>query len=182
VVSRSRKQNVLSLLALVTTLALSGLCAAQDPIIDDDVAPPPLKVLNQSEKSRLAGEPEVKRRTKLGLELMEVRLKQAETFHAAENFDQMFVELGGFHGLMDNMLEFLDKSDRDSRKVIYNFKRFEIGLRTFTPRLELMRRALPIRYERYVRNLIKNLRNARAKAIEPLFDDTVVPGSKKPDA
>jgi hypothetical protein len=182
VVSRSRNLNIFSLLALVTTLVvMSGLCSAQDPVIDDDVAPPPLKVLSQSEKSRLSGETEVKRRTKLGLELMEVRLKQAETFHAAENFDQMFVELGAFHGLMDNMLEFLDKSDRDSRKVIYNFKRFEIGLRTFTPRLELMRRVLPIRYERYVRSLIKNLRNARAKAIEPLFDDTVVPG-KKPDA
>jgi hypothetical protein len=174
--------NILRTLAIVTTLvAASALCAAQDPVIDDDVAPPPLKILSQSEKDRLAGETEVKRRTKLGLEMMEVRLKQAETLHSAENFDQMFVELGAFHGLMDNMLEFLDKSERDSKKVIYNFKRFEIGLRNFTPRLELMRRSLPIRYERYVRNLIKNLRNARAKAIEPLFDDTVVPGAKKPD-
>ncbi|HKP70620.1 MAG TPA: hypothetical protein VJV05_15140 [Pyrinomonadaceae bacterium] len=174
--------NLVRMLALVTTLVgFSSLCVGQNPIIDDDVAPPPLKVLSQTEKTQLAAETEVKRRTKLALELMDVRLKQSETLHAAENYDQMFVELGGFHGLMDNMLEFLDKSDRDSKKVIYNFKRFEIGLRAFTPRLELMRRILPIRYERYVRNLIKNLRNARAKAIEPLFDDTVVPPGKKPD-
>ena len=182
-VSRSRKMTNLRLLALVTILvATCAVCVAQDPVIDDNIAPPPLKVLSQAEKDKLAGETEVKRRTKLGLEMMDVRLKQAETLHTGENFDGMFVELGAFHGLMDNMLEFLDKSDRDSKKVIYNFKRFEIGLRGFTPRLELMRRVLPIRYERYVRNLIRNLRKARAKAIEPLFDDTVVPGKKKPDA
>lgn len=174
--------NILRMLALVTTLFTTAVfCVAQDPVIDDDIAPPPLKILSQMEKDRLSAETEVKRRTKLALELMEVRMKQAEERHTAENYDQMFVELGAFHGMMDNMLEFLDKSDRDSKKVIYNFKRFEIGLRGFTPRLELMRRILPIRYERYVRNLLKNLRNARAKAIEPLFDDTVVPG-KKPDA
>jgi hypothetical protein len=171
------------MLALVTALVgFASVCGAQDPIIDDDVAPPPLKVLSQNEKDRLSAETEVKRRTKFALELMDARMKRAEAMHIAENYDQMFVELGAFHGMMDNMLEFLDKSDRDSKKVIYNFKRFEIGLRGFTPRLELMRRILPIRYERYVRNLIKNLRNARAKAIEPLFDDTVVPPGKKPDA
>ena len=170
------------MLALVALLGgMSTLCVAQNPIIDDDIAPPPLKILSQYEKDRLAVETEVKRRTKLALELMDVRIKQAETVHAAYNYDQMFVELGAFHGLMDNTLGFLDKSDRDSKKVIHNYKRFEIGLRGFTPRLELMRRVLPTRYERYVRSLIKYLRTARAKAIEPLFDETVVPPNRKPN-
>jgi hypothetical protein len=80
---------------------------------------------------------------------------------------------------MDNTLDFLNKSDKDSGRVLDNFKRFEIGLRGFTPRLELIRRDLPIRYEFYVRNLIKNLRAARARAIEPLFDtDAVLPANK----
>ena len=151
----------------------------QVTVVDDDLAPPPLKILSQNEKTRLAAETEVKRRTRLALELMDARMKQAEMFDAAENFDGMFIELGGFHALMDNMLEFLNKSDKDSGRVLNNFKRFEIGLRGFTPRLELIRHELPIRYERYVRNLIRNLRAARARAIEPLFDDTVVP-EKKP--
>ena len=174
--------NILRAMALsLMVLATSIVCSAQDPVIDDDIAPPPLKILSQSERDRLGAEAEVKRRTKLALELMEARLKLAETLHLAENYDQMFVELGGFHGLMDNMLEFLEKSDRDSKKVLNNYKRYEIGLRGFTPRLELMRRNLPIRYERYVRNLIKYLRQARAKAVDPLFDDTVVP-ERKPDS
>jgi hypothetical protein len=47
-------------------------------------------------------------------------------------------------------------------------------LRSYTPRLELIRRDLPIKYEYYVRVLIKVLREARARAIDPLFDDTVL--------
>lgn len=164
--------------AAVVLFVFAHLAPAQD-VVEDDVAPPPLKILSPDEKTKLGAEKEVKRRTRLALELMELRLKQAETNDTAENFDQMYVELGGFHALMENMLEFLNSSDKDSGRVLNNFKRFEIGLRGFTSRLELIRRDLPIRYEPYVRSLIKQLRAARAKAIEPLFDDTVVP-SKKP--
>jgi len=145
---------------------------------DDDLAPPPLKLLSQDERSRLGAETEVKRRTKLALELMDTRLKQAERLHTSEGYDEMFVQLGAFHGLMDNMLDFLNKSDKDSGKVLNNFKRFEIGLRGFTPRLQMIHHDVPTRYEQYVRNLIRNLRMARARAIEPLFDDTVVPDKK----
>ncbi len=146
----------------------------------DEIAPPPLRLISQVEKNRLAAESDVKKRTKLGLELMDARLKQAEAFDTNDDHDQMFVQLGAFHGLMDSMLEFLNKSDKDSGKVLNNFKRFEIGLRGFTPRLELIRRDLPLRYEQYVRILIRNLRSTRAKAIEPLFDDSVV-RPKKPN-
>jgi len=166
----------LSLLIAIVMGISSGALGQDDP--DDDLAPPPLKILNADEKSRLRAETEVKRRTKLSLELMDARLKRAETFDTAENYDEMFFELGAFHGLMDNMLEFLNKADRDSDKVLNNFKRFEIGLRGFTVRLEIIRHDLPLRYELYVRNLVRNLRAARARAIEPLFDDTVVPNKK----
>ena len=131
--------------------------------------------MSDDEKAKLASVPEVKRRTKLILELMEARLARSEALVTQEEYDQMFLELGGFHALMDSMLQFLDKKDKDSGKVINNYKRFEIGLRRFTPRLEVIRRGIPVRYELYLKDLIKNLRAARAKAIEPLFDDTVVP-------
>lgn len=167
-----------SLLLLVALTVSTG--AAGQNTNDDEIAPPPLRLISQVEKSRLAAETDVKRRTKLGLELMDARLRQAELFDTNDDHDQMFIQLGAFHGLMDNMLEFLNKSDKDSGKVLNNFKRFEIGLRGFTPRLELIRRDLPLKYEQYIRILIRNLRSTRAKAIEPLFDDTIVP-SKKPN-
>jgi len=165
-------------LCLVLLLCALSTAAGAQTEIDDEIAPPPLRLISQEEKNRLSSVSDVKQRTKLGLDLMDARLKQAETFDTAENYDQMFIQLGGFHGLMDNMLEFLNSTDKDSRKVLNNFKRFEIGLRSFTPRLELMRRDLPIKYEKYVRILISNLRKARTKAIEPLFDDSIVPVKK----
>ncbi len=144
----------------------------------DDIAPPPLKQISKSERSQLEAETEVKKRTKLALELMDLRLKSAEDLHTRQAFPEMFLELGGFHGLVDNTLEFLNQSNRSSGKELNNFKRLEIGLRAFMPRLEGIRRDLPLRYEFYLRSLVKYLRDARTKAIEPLFGDTVIPKRK----
>ena len=164
-------------IALMLLLVAPAVAFGQG-VIEDNLAPPPLKLLSPEEKSKLGAEGEVKRRTKLALELMDARLKKAEAFHGSESYDEMFTELGGFHGIMDTMLEFLNKSNQDDSKVLYNFKRLEIGLRGFTPRLEMIHHDVPIRYEQYVRSLIKNVRAARARAIEPLFDDTVLPDKK----
>jgi len=168
------------LFAALVMFAAVGVARSQG-VVEDNLAPPPLKILSADEKSRLAGEADVKRRTKLALELMDLRLKQAEKFDTAEDYDPMYVELGAFHGIMDNMLDFLGKSDKESGKVLNNFKRFEIGLRGFIPRLEFMRADMPIRYEHYLRSLAKSIRAARTKAVENLFDDTVVPDNKKPE-
>ncbi|MEO7673678.1 MAG: hypothetical protein ABIU09_06325 [Pyrinomonadaceae bacterium] len=145
---------------------------------EQDIAPPPLRFVSKEDLAQLNIVTDVKKRTKLALLLMSGRLTQAETLHTQEQLDDMFKQLGGFHGLMDNTLAFLEGSDQDSSKVLNNYKRFELGLREYRPRLELIRRDLPLKYEFYVRNLIKYLRDARAKAVEPLFSDTVVPNKK----
>ncbi|HXG83878.1 MAG TPA: hypothetical protein VNI84_07615, partial [Pyrinomonadaceae bacterium] len=74
---------------------------------------------------------------------------------------------------------FLNKNDTGRGKVLNNFKRLELSLRRFVPRIELIRRELPAKYEFYVRNLIKNVRAARSKAVEPFFSDSVVPNDGK---
>jgi len=149
--------------------------AAQEDLTD---APPPLKILTRAEKSRLEAETDVKRRTILSIESMEAKLLKAESLAAAEDYPAMFTELGGFHALVDNTIEFLSRNDNDSNKVLYNYKRVELTLRKYLTRLELIRRDLPARYESYVRKLVKYIREARSKAVEPLFDDSVVPGNK----
>lgn len=154
----------------------SQIYFAQD--ILQDVAPPPLKIMSKEEKARLDAATEVKMRTKLALELMEARLLTAETFHTEEKYREMFTELGSFHALMDNTLDFLEKSDTNKGKVLNNFKRVELSLRKYVTRLELIRRDLPFKYELYVRKLVKYVRDARGKAMEPMFDDTVLPGDK----
>lgn len=169
--------KLLPVVFLLSAFLLSPVLAQNEP--PDDMAPPPVRNVSQGERSQLEAEIEVKKRTKLALELMDIRLKKAEDFNSREEFTQMFLELGSFHGLVDNTLVFLTQVSRgDSGKVLNNFKRLEIGLRTFIPRMEIIRRELPARYEFYVRILTKYLRDARSKAIEPLFGDTVVPNRK----
>ncbi|MFM9903936.1 MAG: hypothetical protein ACKVQJ_05115 [Pyrinomonadaceae bacterium] len=146
---------------------------------DDDLAPPPVRSVTKEEKARLNELSDLKTHTKLALELMNARLTSAERLSSLSDFDAMFRELGGFHGLMDNTLEFLSRNNNDSGRALDNYKRLEIGLRGFTPRIEAVRRDLPLRYEDYVRSLLKYVREARSRAIEPFFDDTVI-RMKKP--
>jgi hypothetical protein len=86
----------------------------------------------------------------------------------------MFGELGAFHALVDKTLDYLDRNDNGGGKVLNNFKRVEMTLRAFLPRLEVIRRDLPERFEPYVRDLAKSVRKARSRAVDPLFSDTVV--------
>ncbi len=160
---------------LAVFLFLPSVTNSQDDA--PEVAPPPVKLLSKDERSRLdAKAVDLKARTKLALELMDTRLDAAEKWADGQQFDAMFVELGGFHALMDDSIEFLNRRDTGSNgKVLDNFKRLEIGLRGFSPRIEVIRRELPVRYDDYVRRLMKYVRDARTKATEPLFGDTVVP-------
>lgn len=160
-----------SLFTLLLTTA-----SAQDG--SPDLAPPPLKIISQDERGRLDGQTDLKKRTQLVLELMTGRLTMAEKLGLSNDFDGVFRELGGFHGLMDNGLDYLQKRDTGRGKVLDNFKRIEIALRAFRPRIESIRRELPSRYEDYMITLLKYVRDARTKATEPLFADTVVPQRK----
>lgn len=160
-------------LSLVTChLSLVTAVSAQPP--DDDPAPPPLRMLTKDEKVSLEAQENVKARTQLALEYMNTHLAAAEGLNKNRDFDGMFKALGGFHALVDHTLLFLTTGDKSNKKVLDNLKRFEIALRQFMPRLEMIHRELPFRYEDYVRKLIAYVRNARTRALDPMFADTVV--------
>lgn len=159
-------------LMLFAFFILSVPILAQEPQV---IAPPPLKVLTKDEKARLSAETEVKERTNLALEFMNVHLTRAEEFNTKDQFPDMYKELGSFHALMDDTIKFLRSKNSGSSKILKNFKKFEMGLRTMAPRLEIVRRELPDQYEPYVRSLIKYVQDTREKAIEPLYGNTVVP-------
>jgi len=146
---------------------------------DDDDAPPPLKIVTKEERAKLGGESDLKVRTKLAVEMMKLRIDEAERLNGTENFDGMFRELGHFRGLLDYTLGFLAQQDAKQNKTLDNYKRLELFLRAAAPRLETIRRDLPLRYEDYVRELLIYIRDARRKAIEPLFSDTVLPKGDK---
>lgn len=164
---------------LLTACCLLPTIQAQPESDFQETAPPPLKVFSKTERKQLEAEKDAKERTKLALELIEARLVKAETLYTAEQYQEMFTELGAFHALVDNALEFLNaRNAGDSNKILYNFKRIELSLRKHITRLEIIRRDLPLKFEQYVRRLVKDIRDARSRAIEPLFDDTVLPDKK----
>lgn len=146
---------------------------------DDDPAPPPLKLLTKEDRKRLDGVIDPKDRTKLVVEMMRSRIDAAEKRNTANDFDGLFRELGYFRALLEYSLAFLEKQDVNENKALDNYKRFELSLRAVLPRIETIRRELPLRYEGYVRDLAAFIREARSKAIEPLFDDTVLPAGVK---
>lgn len=180
-------KNLKYLLLLTFHFSLITFCAFAQELPPEDelppppeyVAPPPLKMISKIEKSSLEAQTDVSERTKLSVSLMEIRLKSAEDLYAQNSFDRMFGELGGFHALIDETLDFLKKNDDGRSKVLNNYKRLELSLRKFSPRIELLRRDLPVKYEYWVRGLIKNVRVARSKAVEPLFGNSVVPNEKE---
>jgi len=168
------KVSLLTFLLFTFYFLLAPAAQAQEEI-PKNAAAPPIKALMKEEKEKLEAEKDVKRRLTLALGLMETRLKNAETLHAEENFADMFTEMGFFHALMDNTLNFLERNNYGTSKILNQYKRFEMSLRGFIGRLEVIRRELAPRYEYYVRSLVKAVRDARTRAVEPLYDDTVVP-------
>lgn len=143
-----------------------------------DAAPPPVRVMSKEERKEIETETSAKKRTELALNLMEIRLRKAEDAANQNQFQITLEELGGYQALLDNALNYLERHDDRSNKIDYNFKRLEIGLRRVVPRLEILRRAMPFNYGYYVVKLQKFVRETRARAMEPLFDDTVVPERK----
>lgn len=164
-------------LLLFSFTTFSALAQDDDDDPDKELAPPPVKVVSKDEKKLLDGEPNIKKRTQLTLELMDMKIADSEKASAEKNFTLTLNQLGSFEALMDNALTYLLKNNI-SNKTDKHLKTLEIHLRKQIPKLETLRRELPYKYGYYVEKLMKSVRAARAKAIEPLFDDTVVPGNE----
>ncbi len=163
-------------LILAFAFVFSAPTFAQEPEVDE-IAPPPLKILSKVEKKQLEDVTDLKKRTILALQLMEAKLKKVEELDDQNEFARMYEELGGFHALMDYTLDFLYRNNTGKGKNLSNFKRYEMGLRAFPPRIEVIRRELPVKYESYLRELLKYIRETRSKAVEPFFGTTVVPNA-----
>ncbi|MEO7658955.1 MAG: hypothetical protein ABIV48_05010 [Pyrinomonadaceae bacterium] len=175
----NRIESLLAVVLLFGFLFLTMPLSISAQELQIELAPPPLTLISKDEVTLLINKSDdIKDRTKLSLKLMDDRLKIAESMSSNENFDGMFRELGVFQGVMEDALHFLHKQDKRRGKVLDNFKRLEIGLRGFAPRIAVIRRELPLRYDAYVRKLMGYLRNARAQATETLFGDTVLPERK----
>jgi hypothetical protein len=160
---------------IILTLYVLAPTATNAQVPDDiDSYPPPLRILAKEEKNLLNAENDPKRHTFLALQLTDAHLTKAEELNAHGDFVQMYSELGEFNAVIDELLQFLTRHD-DGGRILNSYKKLEIGLRSYSPRLETIRRDLPSNYEPYVKKLIKIIRDARSKAVEPFFGTSVVP-------
>lgn len=172
--SHSFAVSVIAVFAAVLIFLIPASASAQIQM-PDNIAPPPVRVLSKDEKKALDSLTDHKNRTKLALELMEARLKKAEEFGSAESYGEALKELAGFQALMNNTLHFLQRNNDGRGGILNTFKRFELALRAFSPRIESIRRDTPERFEFHVREILRGLRDTRSTAIEPLFGNTVLP-------
>lgn len=162
-------------LTYLSYFAVFAIClfAAVPSQAQDEFAPPPSQAVSRDDLQRLSAAPGRKERTKLAIEIINTHLTAAEQFRENENFESAYRELGLVHGLVDRAIGYLRDEDRRDNKVLDDFKRLEIGLRGFLPRIESIRREMPLRYDEYLRALLKHVRDARSKATEPFFDDSI---------
>lgn len=176
--SGNGRRLVYSLLLFTFHFSLFTAGASAQNEMPADAEAPPLKMMSKEDRNQLQAQNELKKRTVTALTLMDTRLKKAEELFAAGSYAEMFVELGSFHALMDDTLNFLNRNDNGSKQVMSNYKKVELSLRTFLSRLELIRREVPTKYEFYIRGLVKTVRDGRTRAVEPLFTDSILPNSK----
>lgn len=111
--------------------------------------------------------------------MMKLRIDEAEKLNVSEDFDGVFREFGHFRGLLDYTLAFLEPLDTKQNRTLDNYKRLELCLRAAAPRIEAIRRELPMRYEDYTSELLIYIRDARRKINDSMFSDTVIPNGGK---
>lgn len=176
---RSRRSCRLFVVSLLTFLlfvlgSTEAFSQTEQPELPEGVVPPPLNVISKQEKADLEAERKISNRTKLALEFMDDRLSKSEEYAGKDDFQESLNQLGRFQALVKNTLWYLQENE-DDKGSFKNFKRFEMTLRQFLPRLELLHRNMPFRYGYHFREMIKFVRDARTNALEPLFADTVIP-------
>lgn len=145
----------------------------EQKVLTKDIVPPPLNFVSTDERIQLKAESKLKNRTDLALELMEQRLLKSEEFLKNDDFQQSLNQLGNFQGLLIYTLDFL-KESQHQKSSLKSFKKVEINLRDFMPRLELIRREMPFKYSYHIQKLMVYVRDSRTDALDPMFGNTVL--------
>lgn len=160
-----------ALFVLAMTAAFVPQAAAQD---DEDLPEYryiPRIELTKEDRQSLESEKDLRRYTRLAIGMMEARLSEAEKEHAESDFRAATDLLGRFEAVLNASLGHLT-ANAAGRRSLDNLKRFEIALRGFTPRIETLRRELPDTHQSYVLRLLRAVRDARTRSIEPFFGET----------
>lgn len=165
-----RSTHAVLLLAATCVPALGG----QDPRVQEQTAPPPLKVITRPERSQINESKDAKARVKTTIELAEAHLAKAETQTSQHNFDNAAAEAGMYWALVEDAFRFMKTMERDNNKRRDLYKRLELMLRAHGPRLSTIRRSTPAEYAVWIKEIEDFARKGRTEALNSFYGDTVV--------
>ena len=170
---------------LFILLAIAFVCVpyanAQDaqPSPTPLTAPPPIKVISKQERAQIDQAGDSKGRLKLTIDLGAAHLTRAEELTTQGNFDAAATEVGSYHALIEDALDFLATMKRDSNKTRDHYKRLELALRAHGPRLTTMRRTTPLEYAVWIKKVEEFARDGRTEALNSFYGHTVVRDREK---
>lgn len=164
-----RRRIVLSCCLLVSALCVAMEARGQDNHLPFVAAPPPMKFVPRSERTQLAGERDVKARTRQAVELAEARLTHAEALTSAQQYDAASEELGIYEGLIEDAVSFLNQNKGDGKKLRDVYRHLDLILRTHGARIESIRRATPIEYKLNINAIADFTCTAQIAALNAFF-------------
>jgi len=173
----TQRRLVLPAPLLLLVLACVQLAHAQDPQPQPTplTAPPPFKMIVKEERTALeqtVNDPT--KRLKLTIQFAGAHLTAAEQHTGRENYEAASVEVGMYHALIENALQFLSTFKRDSNKTRDLYKRLELALRADGPRLTAMRRITPLEFAVWIKHVEDFARDGRTEALNSFYGHTVV--------
>lgn len=146
---------------------------AQDPPVQQLIAPPPLRIISRAERAKLDAEGDSKTRLRETIALADAHLAKAQEHTTQHDYDSAAKELGNYGALLDNALAFLRPMSRDGNKTRDLYKRLELALREHGPRLTAMRRTTPLEYAVWIKEVEDFARKGRTEALNSFYGHTV---------
>jgi hypothetical protein len=165
-----RSTSAILLLAAVSIPTLGG----RDHRVQDQVAPPPLKIITRSERSQLNESKDPKTRLKTTIELAETHLANTESQTSQHDYDKAAAEAGMYWALVEDAFIFMKTMDRDNNKRRDLYKRLELALRAHGPRWSTIRRSTPSEYAVWIKEIEDFARKGRTEALNSFYGNTVL--------
>jgi hypothetical protein len=133
-----------------------------------------MKFLSRGEKAQLSPVNDPKERTRISLELAEAHLRHAEDATFTRSYDPASAALGRYEAIIEDALRFIARIDTSTKKMRDLVKRLELTLRSHVSRIEAIRRDTPFEYAVNVKSVLEYARDARTRALDTFFGDTVI--------
>lgn len=176
--ARAQQRNIFVIGLLVTLCA--QLASAFPLPVQQQIAPPPLKVITRSEREQLNETRDEKARVKLTIELAEAHLTNVENQTAIQQYDGASKEIGMYWALVEDVLSSMKTMGREGNRRRDLYKRLELALRAHGPRLNAVRRTTPAEYSVWIKEVETFARDSRTEALNSFYGNTVIrDGPKK---